>query len=313
MAVKGLIVGKILLYYKYVAIKEPEAIATWQKQLCAKLGLTGRIIIATEGINGTVGGSIEATDAYQATMKEHPLFGGIDWKTAEGDQDYFPRMRVVVKNEIVHLGVDPEKLTVKDGGKHLTPDQVHELLNNAPDDLVILDTRNNYESRIGTFKGSLTPDIETFRQLPEYIDKHLDQFKDKKVLMHCTGGVRCERATAYLQQKGVSKEIYQVEGGIHRYIEKYPDGHFRGSNYVFDSRIAHRTNNDILSNCDICTTTPSDFYTNCMNALCNKQFLVCPDCKDQFKESCSQTCYDLVESGKVSVRKKPLRPHLTKE
>ncbi len=303
--------GKVLLYYKYVTLEKPEVIAKWQKQLCDGLGLTGRIIIAKEGINGTVGGSDKATDAYQATMENHPLFGGIDWKTVKGDSDFFPRMRVVVKDEIVRLGVDTEKVTTKDGGIHLTPKQVHELLNNAPDDLVILDTRNNYESRIGTFRGSITPDIDTFRELPEYIDKNLDQFKNKKVLMHCTGGVRCERATAYLQQKGVSKEIYQIDGGIHRYIEKYPDGHFRGSNYVFDGRIAHQVNDDILSTCDVCTKTPSDFYTNCLNALCNKQFLVCPPCHTELKETCSKTCYDLVEAGKVNTRKKRLRPHLT--
>lgn len=303
--------GKILLYYKYVSIEEPEAIATWQKRLCKKLGLTGRIIIATEGINGTVGGSEEATDAYKTAMEEHPLFGGIDFKLARGDEHYFPRMRVVVKEEIVRLGVDPEKLTVKDTGQHLSPDEVHKLLDNPPKDLVVLDARNNYESRIGVFRGAVTPDIDTFREFPEYIDQNLDQFKDKQVLMYCTGGVRCERATAYLQQKGVSKDIYQVKGGIHRYIEKYPDGHFRGSNYVFDSRIAAPVNNDILSNCDVCKTTPSDFYTNCMNALCNIQFLVCDPCKDELNEACSKTCYDLVETGRVNVRKKPLRPHLT--
>lgn len=304
--------GKILLYYKYVEIEQPETIAKWQKQLCQELGLTGRIILAKEGINGTVGGTGQATDAYQKAMEEHPLFGGIDFKTAPGDENYFPRMRVVIKDEIVRLGVAPEKLTVKDGGIHLTPQEVHDLLNQEQDDLVILDTRNDYESRIGTFKGSLTPQIKNFRDLPEYIDKNLDKFKGKKVLMHCTGGVRCERATGYLKQKGVAKEVYQVKGGIHRYIEQFPDGHFRGSNYVFDGRIAHRVNDDILSNCDVCTKVPSDFYTNCLNALCNKQFLVCPDCRTQYQECCSTQCFDLVQDGKVNIRKKPLRPHLQK-
>ena len=307
LPLKGLFVGKILLYYKYVQIDEPEAIVKWQRRLCQNLGLTGRIIIAKEGINGTVGGTDEATDAYQAAMNQHPLFSHIDFKTAVGDQTYFPRMRIVIKNEIVNLGIDPEKVTVKDGGIHLTPEETHNLLNNKPEDLVILDTRNNYESRIGTFRGSITPDIENFRDLPNYIDQNLEQFKDKKVLMHCTGGVRCERATAYLAQKGIAKEIYQIEGGIHRYIEKYPDGHFRGSNYVFDGRVAHKVNDDILSMCDICNCTPSDYYTNCINTLCNKQFLVCLDCKAAFKEACTQTCYDLVAAGKVARRKKTLR------
>jgi len=304
--------GRILLYYKYVHLDEPEAILKWQKKLCKKLGLTGRIIIATEGINGTVGGSHEATQAYIDAMEEHYSFSGIDYKEAVGDETYFPRMRVVVKDEIVRLGVDPKKVTVKDGGKHLKPAEVHNLLNNAPEDLVILDTRNNYESRIGTFRGSITPDITTFRELPEYIDTHLDQFKDKKVLMHCTGGVRCERATAYLQQKGITKEIYQIEGGIQRYIEQYPDGHFRGSNYVFDGRIADRINSDILSECDICTI-PCDTYVNCVNVQCNKQFLACADCALQFEECCGKTCYELVKNEMVKTRVKPARKESIKK
>ncbi len=299
--------GTILLYYKYVTISEPEATAKWQARLCKKLGLTGRIIIAKEGINGTVGGSYEATQNYIAAMEEHFLFGEIDFKTAPGDENYFPRMRVVVKDEIVRMGVDTETVTVKDTGIHLTPAQTHELLNNAPENLVILDTRNNYESRVGTFRGSITPDIENFRDFPAYIDENLEKFKDKKVLMHCTGGVRCERATAYLKQKGVAEEIYQIAGGIHRYVEQFPDGHFRGSNYVFDGRITERINSDILSHCDLCKV-PCDFYTNCINAQCNAQFLACEPCKEKYAQACSVECKELIEVGKTTVRKKPLRP-----
>lgn len=304
--------GRILLYYKYVHLDEPGAILKWQTRLCKKLGLTGRIIIATEGINGTVGGSHEATQAYIDAMNEHHSFGGIDFKEAPGDETFFPRMRVVIKDEIVRLGVDPSKVTVKDGGKHLKPKEVHDLLNNPPEDLVILDTRNNYESRIGTFRNSITPDISTFRELPGFIDTNLDQFKDKKVLMHCTGGVRCERATAYLQQKGITKEIYQIEGGIQRYIEQFPEGHFRGSNYVFDGRIAERINNDILSECDICNI-PCDTYVNCVNVECNKQFLGCSDCALQFEECCGKTCYNLVKTGSVKTRTKPARCNTIKK
>lgn len=304
--------GNILLYYKYVDVSEPEAIAKWQMELCKSLGLTGRIIIASEGINGTVGGSLEKTQEYINTMEAHPLFGGIDFKTAPGDETYFPRMRVVVKDEIVNLGLDTKKVTTKDGGIHLSPEKVHELLNDKPEDLVILDTRNDYESRVGTFKGSITPEIKNFRELPEYIDKNIDKFKDKKVLMHCTGGVRCERATAVLQQKGVAKEIYQVEGGIHRYVEKFPEGHFRGSNYVFDGRITEKINDDILSGCDICSV-PCDFYTNCLNAVCNKQFLSCEPCIAKMQETCSEECLQLVKENKVNIRKKPLRGHLQAE
>lgn len=285
--------GTILLFYKYVDIEYPINIQKWQKELCSRLGLTGRIILAHEGINGTVGGTEQATAEYIKAVSEHPLFGNIDFKTADGGSHAFPKMKIVVKNEIVNLGVDPTKLTVKDGGKHLTPEQVHELLTNPPQDLVILDTRNNYESAVGTFQGSITPDIRYFRQLPQYIDENVDQFKDKTVLMHCTGGVRCERATGYLKQKNVAKEIYQVDGGIHRYIEKFPDGFFRGKNYVFDQRITVKANDDVLGSCLHCKK-PSDEYYNCLNALCNKHFTSCNDCITSFNKACSQTCQNLL-------------------
>ena len=296
-----MIMGTILLYYKYVDIQYPVAIQKWQRELCTELGLTGRIIIAHEGINGTVGGTDEATAAYVQAMTEHPLFGGIDFKTAPGGSHAFPKMKIVVKNEIVHLGIDPSQLTIKDGGQHLTPDQVHELLANPPHDLVILDTRNNYESAVGTFAGSITPDIRYFRQLPGYIDENIDQFKDKTVLMHCTGGVRCERATGYLNQKQVAKKVYQIAGGIHRYIEKYPDGFFRGKNYVFDQRITVAANDDVLGSCLHCKI-PSDEYFNCLNALCNKHFTSCASCIDSFQKACSARCQLMLHEKKAPER-----------
>lgn len=288
--------GTILLYYKYVDIKYPEAIKQWQRSLCESLELTGRIIIAHEGINGTVAGTDEATQAYIKAMNEHELFGDIDFKTAQGGSESFPKLKIKVKNEIVRLGVDPAKVTIKDTGQHLTPQQTHELLSNKPKDLVILDTRNNYESAVGTFEGSITPDIRYFRQLPAYLDENIDKFKDKEVLMHCTGGVRCERATALLVQKGVAKKVYQVKGGIHRYIEQYPDGHFRGKNYVFDKRITVKVNDDILGSCYLCKK-PCDDYFNCLNALCNKHFICCEPCLKEFNKTCSSQCKTAIEQN----------------
>ncbi len=284
----------------------PEAVAKWQRKFCEKWGLTGRIIIAKEGINGTIGGSDEATQAYIDAMNAHESFGGIDFKTAPGDERYFPRIRVQVKKEIVNLGIDPDELTVADGGQHLTPEETHELLTNRPDDLVIIDTRNNYETRIGTFPGSMRPDKRYFREFPEYIDTHVDELKDKTVLMACTGGIRCERASAYVNKKGVAKKVFQIKGGIQRYIEKFPEGHFRGAHYVFDGRISHRVNNDVLSTCDMCPT-PCDYYTNCINARCNKMFIGCPACIIKMNECCGTECQQLVTAGQVNTRKKLAR------
>lgn len=273
----------------------------WQKEICQELGLTGRILLAHEGINGTVAGQTEQIERYKQLMNEHPLFGDIDFKESYGDASYFPKMSIKVKPEIVHLGVDPEKVTVKDTGKHLTPDEAHAFIANKDKNVIILDTRNDYESRIGTFQGALIPDIKSFRELPEYLEKNSATFKDKKVLMFCTGGVRCERATAVLNQKNLAKEVYQVEGGIVRYTEAYPDGFFRGKNYVFDRRVAVRINDDVLSNCDLCDK-PCDDYTNCVNALCNLHYISCNDCAISYNNTCSTQCKERIASEDVPKR-----------
>lgn len=293
--------GNILLYYKYISIENPKAIEKWQRALCQELKLTGRILIAHEGINGTVGGTKEAAQAYVDAMNEHELFGDIDFKWSPGSAEYFPKLKISVKKEICHLGVDPEQVTVNDGGVHLTPQEVHDLLNERPEDLIVLDTRNNYESDIGKFDGAIIPDIKTFREFPKYVEDNIDSYKDKKVLMYCTGGVRCERATAYLKQKGIAQEVYQIEGGIQRYGEAYPDGHFRGKNYVFDRRISVKVNDDVLGSCYLCKV-PNDTYTNCLNALCNRHFIVCDGCNEEYLGTCSVTCRDLVQNKEVSAR-----------
>jgi predicted sulfurtransferase len=277
----------------------------WQRELCQSLNLMGRILIAKEGINGTLGGSIESIEHYKLIMSQHELFGDIDFKEGQGGASHFPKLKVIVKNEIVKLGLDPEMIKAEDGGIHLTPEQVHELIqsNQDNDDFVVLDTRNDYESKIGIFTNAIPCNIKAFREFPQFIDQNIETFKGKKVLMYCTGGIRCERATAYLKLKNVAAEIYQIQGGIHRYIEAYPDGFFRGKNYVFDGRIATAVTNDILAQCEHCQIT-YDEYTNCFNAECNRQIIVCPPCIEIYHNTCSEECRELVLNLKVNVRKK---------
>lgn len=296
--------GKIILFYKYVAITYPEQVRKWQHRLCTSLKLTGRVIIAHEGINGTLGGAADALESYTQEMLNHTFFHGIDFKESQGGTDYFPRLRIVVKDEITHLGLDPQTIRAQDGGEHLTPEKTHELLKNPPHNLIILDTRNEYESRIGAFTNAIKPNTQYFREFPGYIDEHLDAFKDKEVLMYCTGGIRCERASAYLKSKNVAKKVYQIQGGIHRYTEQFPDGFFRGKNYVFDGRIAVKVNDDILTTCEHCSQ-PHDEFTNCINASCNKQFIACENCIQKINNTCSSTCYTLVETQQVPIRTKP--------
>lgn len=293
--------SKILLFYKYTEFEYPKRIQKWQMKICQELGLTGRIIIAHEGINGTVGGSDESVERYKKIVLEHPQLQDMDIKEGAGGAECFPNLRVVVKDEIVNLGLKGQAARINNTGVHLTPEQTHKLLSNRPEDLLILDTRNEVESAIGAFEGAIKADITHFREFPQYIDKHLDEYKDKKVLMYCTGGVRCERATAYLKEKGIAQEVYQIEGGIHRYAEQYPDGYFRGKNYVFDGRIAVKVTDDILGSCTHCNK-PCDDYTNCLNASCNKHHISCTTCLQQFNQCCSSTCKELILSQKVKAR-----------
>lgn len=292
--------GKILLFYKYTTFECPKRILKWQQQICSDLKLTGRIILAKEGINGTVGGSDESCEIYKKIMLKHPQLHDMDIKESTGDASCFPRMRIVIKDEIVRLGSD--KAHISNTGIHLTPEQTHELLSNKPNDLVILDARNKFEAEIGAFKDAIIPDIRHFRDFPAYIDEHLETFKDKQVLMYCTGGIRCERASAYLKEKNITKEIYQIEGGIHRYAEKYPEGYFRGKNYVFDGRIAMKVNDDIIGRCLTCSTTCDDF-TNCHNVKCNKHIILCSSCTSAYDNCCSTACKELVASGAVKKRR----------
>jgi predicted sulfurtransferase len=296
--------GKILIYYKYVDITDPEQFAIEQRNLCQELGLKGRILIAHEGINATVGGPDESADRYKEYMLAHPLFSDVDFKESEGEAEHFPRLMVKVKKEIVNLRLDTQRVCAKDGGIHLSPQEVHALIAEKPNDLIILDARNSYESRVGSFENALKPDIDNFRDLPGYIDEHLDEFKDKQVLMYCTAGVRTERATAYLKIKNVAKQVYQIRGGIQRYVEAYPDGFFRGKNYVFDGRVTAPVTDDILAQCEQCKI-PYDEYSNCINAECNKQIIVCPKCIEIFHNTCSQLCNDLVQGSKVNIRTLP--------
>lgn len=293
--------NKIILFYKYISIESPHQIMKWQREICQNLELKGRILISHEGINGTLGGLTENLDEYTKLMSAHELFNNIDFKQSNGGPECFPRLSIKVRDEAVALGIPYDQLTPRNAGQHLTPQETHELLSNKPADLVILDARNDYEWAIGRFKDAITPNIENFRDLPQYLDTNLDTFKDKQVLMYCTGGIRCERATAYLNEKNVAKKVYQIEGGIVRYAEQYPDGFFRGKNYVFDGRVSVRINDDILSSCSMCTT-PSDDYYNCLNAMCNKHFISCNDCIQKYNEACGETCNTLIAENKVSVR-----------
>lgn len=275
---------KIILYYKFTPISDPHAIMLWQRALCARLGLKGRILISKHGINGTVGGEIEAVKSYVRETKEYEAFKGTDFKWSDGNGRDFPRLSVKVRDEIVSFKAGDElqvdERGVVNGGTHLTPEQVHELVDQKGDDVVFFDGRNKHEAAVGRFKGAVIPDVETSHDFISELDSgRYDHLKQKAVVTYCTGGVRCEILSSLMKSRGF-EEVYQIDGGIVRYGERYKDdGLWEGSLYVFDGRqeLKFSDRAKVIGSCSQCGL-PTSNYENCAEASCNKLVLACGAC-----------------------------------
>lgn len=286
---------KIILYYKFVPVSDPDMVRLWQLELCARLGLKGRILISKHGINGTLGGSLDSLRAYKSAMNKTIVFKGIQYKWSVGGSSDFPRLSIRVRDEIVAFGAADELVVtekgVVNGGKHLKPEQVHQLLAERGDDVVFFDGRNAFEASIGKFKGAVVPNTETSRDfVAELAKPEFQALKDKPIVTYCTGGIRCEILTALMKNRGFS-EVYQLEGGIAKYGEKYADeGEWEGKLYVFDERmtVAFSDKAKDIGQCIHCSSSTSN-YINCANKACNKLILVCQTCKTN-TEICSTKC-----------------------
>lgn len=281
---------RVLLYYKYVTINDPEQFTQEHLHYCKNLGLKGRILIASEGINGTVSGTIAQTEQYMTDLRANPLFSDIVFKVDEIETHAFKKMFVRHKEELVTFRyereLDPNQIT----GKHLTPNEFYEQL--QQDDVIILDGRTDYEYDIGHFRGAIRPDVESFREFPTWIRNNMAQFKDKKVLTYCTGGIRCEKLTGFLIHEGFT-DVNQLDGGIVTY-GKDPEVQgrlFDGKCYVFDERISvpiNRTDEDIVvGTCFHCHES-NDQYINCPE--CNLQYISCDSCYEEHQGFCSDEC-----------------------
>lgn len=283
---------KILLYYKFMPLADPEAVKLWQKTLCESLNLKGRILLSKHGINGTVGGDIEDLKAYAKATKSY--FKGITFKWSDGTRDHFPKLSVKVRSEIVTFGA-PDELKVDEngvvgGGKHLKPEQIHKLVEDRQD-VVFFDGRNAYEAAVGKFKGAVVPQTRTTRDFLDELgsDKYKD-IKDKPVVTYCTGGIRCEVLSALMKNRGF-KEVYQIDGGIVKYGEKYGDkGLWEGSLYVFDDRMGVKFSDKAkdIGICVHCGSNTSN-YENCAVKSCNNLVLICEKCKTTH-DTCSDAC-----------------------
>ncbi len=277
---------KILLYYKFTPVADPDAVKLWQKVLCEGLNLRGRILVSRHGLNGTVGGDIEDLKAYVKATKQYAGFRNIVWKWSDGSRDDFPRLSVRARRELVGFKNSDDEFDVDEngvvgGGVHLKPAEIHELVEKFGDDVVFFDGRNEHEAKIGKFKNAIVPNTATSRDfIAELESNKYDDIKDKKVITYCTGGIRCEVISSMMKKRGF-KQVYQIDGGIVKYGEAYgDDGLWEGSLRVFDKRMTVNFSDHtaVIGACVHCGANTSNFE-NCAEPSCNELVLICETCK----------------------------------
>jgi UPF0176 protein len=278
----------ILLYYCYTQIQNPEEFREEHHLYCIANDIRGRIIVAEEGLNGTVSGTRAACEKYMTDLKADTRFADTDFKVDIHEGHAFKKINVRVKPEIVHSGlhhINPRQKT----GAYVEPHEFKQMLKNE-EEMVILDVRSNYEHKLGKFKNAITLDMENFRDFPEKI-KELEHLKNKKVVTYCTGGIKCEKASAFLLENGF-EDVYQLHGGIIKYGLEEGGEDFEGKCYVFDNRVAvdvNQVNPKVISTCYVCGTV-SDRMVNCANPVCNEHVPICENCGWEMEGACSDDC-----------------------
>ncbi len=279
----------ILLYYCYTKIEDPDEFREAHHFFCIDLNLRGRIIVAPEGLNGTVSGLKADCQQYMDHLKSDNRFAHTEFKVEASPVHTFLKLNVRVKPEIVNLGlphIDPNRQT----GAYLEPGEFLEM--NKREEVVVLDVRSNYEHRLGKFKDARTLDIENFREFPDKLSE-LQGLKHKTIITYCTGGIKCEKASAFLLENGFNN-VYQLHGGIIKHGLEAGGEDFEGKCYVFDSRVAvevNRVNPKVISKCHICQTV-CDRMVNCANPTCNLHVPLCHKCAREYEGACSKECQE---------------------
>ncbi len=283
---------RVLLYYKYEPIEDPETFKDEHLEFTKSIGLRGRVLVSKGGINGTVSGTIEQTEKYKEYVHSLPGFEDLWFKEDEADDYAHKKMHVRARDEIVSLkledDIDPMEVT----GDFLKPADFREAL--LDEDTVVLDTRNDYEYDLGHFKGAIRPEIRNFRELPEWIMENKEKFMDKKVVMYCTGGIRCEKFSGWMMREGIGIKVGQLEGGIDTY-GKDPNTQgdlWEGKMYVFDERISvpvNQVNPTVIAE-DHFDGTPCERYVNCANPACNEQVIMTEENEHKYLRGCTAEC-----------------------
>jgi len=284
---------RVLLYYNFVPIDDPVTFSEEHLAFCQDLGLKGRILVAEEGLNGTVSGTVEQTEKYMETMNQDPRFADMTFKIDEHDGHAFKKMHVRHRPEIVSLKLneDEDVSPMEKTAKFLSPKEFYEAMQDEK--TIILDARNDYEYDLGHFRGAIRPEIEAFRELPDWIRENKDQLKDKKVLTYCTGGIRCEKFSGWLMDEGI-EDVNQLDGGIVTYGKdpKVQGELWDGRCYVFDQRISVPINQNehVVVGKDYFDREPCERYINCANPSCNKQIICSEENEHKYMRGCTHEC-----------------------
>lgn len=282
-----------LSFYKYVHIEDPQ---TLQKELLERwgaLGCMGRIYVAQEGINAQMNVPKDNWNQFDAYVKSKKEFAGTPYKIAveEGEKPSFYKLTIKVKSKIVADGLDDASFDVTNTGAYLSAREMNDYIDDP--DAIVVDMRNAYESEIGHFENAVTPDVDTFREELAVVPEQLKIHKNKKIALYCTGGIRCEKASAWLKHNGF-ENVRHLKGGIIDYKHQVErDGlpnKFKGKNFVFDERMGERIGEEIISYCHLCSHTKSDVHRHCNNLSCHILFLCCDGCLEKKKGYCSYTC-----------------------
>lgn len=294
-------------FYKYHQIEDPQGFRDRLFARWNELNVLGRTYIASEGINAQISVPTENFETFVEDLFTIDFLNGIRLNTAVDEGKSFYALKVKLRNKIVADGIEDPNFDPSNTGKYLTADEWNQQL--ADPNTVVVDMRNHYESEVGHFEGAICPDVDTFREELQVVEDILQNDKDKKVLMYCTGGIRCEKASAYMKHKGF-ENVYHLEGGIIKYARDAKannlDIKFKGVNFVFDERLAERISDEVIAACHQCGE-PFDHHTNCLNLGCHILFIQCNTCKEKYENCCSEECQNIThlsEEEQKELRKK---------
>ena len=282
-----------LSFYRYVHIDDPEAFRERLLSALHGFGCLGRIYVAHEGINAQMNVLKEHWDEFDTWIQAQSELAGIPYKIAveEGEKPSFYKLTIKVRPKVVADGLDDSSFDVTNTGEYLTAKEMNRYIDDP--DAVIVDMRNAYESEIGRFDKAIAPDVDTFKEELEIVPELLKEHKDKKIALYCTGGIRCEKASAWMKHKGFTN-VKHLKGGVidykHQVEREGLENKFRGKNFVFDERLGERVGDEIISHCHLCHEAKSDTHYHCKNQICHVLFLGCDDCMEKKVGYCSKWC-----------------------